>query len=195
MDCILSDRSWQSNFDLCVDRTCTISHVFFLSGLHHIPTLSERSWQFSFNFDVDHTFMISHIIILSGLHDKPHPLRLTIKVQFHFWCKTDLCDGSCRCAVSSSFYTTYCPIDLDTQVSYFMEIKPVLSITSLSCLLFVIDHILSHWSWQFSFDFGVGHNYMISDVIALSSIHHRPYYIGSIMTVQFHFRCKVDMYN
>ena len=66
------------------------------------------------------------------------------------------------------------PIDLNISVSYFMNITLVLSTMSLSCLIFMIDNILSDQSCQFSFDFGVHHTYTINHVVVLSGLHHRP---------------------
>lgn len=84
------------------------------------------------------------------------------------------------------------PTSLHSSVSY--SITPVRTVTLLSCLLFVINHILFYWSWKFSFVFSVDCTCIFSHVIVLSSLFHRPYPIGSILKVQFRFQCRVDLY-
>lgn len=59
----------------------------------------------------------------------------------------------------------------------------------------MINRILSYRSWQFCFVFGVDWTCMINQVVVLSSLHHKPSLIESILKVQFHFQCRVDLYH
>ena len=108
-----------------------------------------------------------------------------MKFLFHFWCKPDLYDRSRRCPIVFSSLSAHCPIGHESSISYYLEITPAWLITLLSCHLFVIYRILSDWSWQFSSDFSVERTYMITHIIILSGLHHRPYLIGLVMIVKF----------
>ena len=149
--------------------------------IHRI--LSDRSWQFNLDFGINHTYTISHIVVLPGLHHRPYPIGTIIIVHFWFWCRVDLYNQPRHYTILSSSLIAHCLINLESKVSYSMEITPIQSVTSLSCLLFMMDRILSDMSWQFKSYCNVYHNCMISDIVFLSSLHHRPYPIKSVMTV------------
>ena len=57
-------------------------------------------------------------------------------------------------------------------------------------LVYVINHTLSNWSWQFTFTFSIKCTYTIGHVVVLSHFCHRPHPIWSTMKVQFYFRCR-----
>ena len=116
-------------------------------------------------------------------------------VQFHFRCTTDLYDWSRHCPISSLSYTTHCPIGLDSQVLYSRDITLVRSVTSLSCLLFVINCILFDRSRQLSSNFGVDCTYMISQFIVLPGLRHKPQLDGLVITIQFHFWHRAKLYD
>lgn len=155
--------------------------------------LSDWLWQFSSDFKVDRTCTTSHVIILFVLRHKPYPIDLVIRVQFHFKHKAGLYDWSCYYPVLSSSLNTHYYFGLNSSIFYFIEITPIQLFISLSWLLFMIKHILSDWSWQFSFDFCVDHTCIISHIIVLPSLHHKPHPIGSIIIVQFYFWCRMDL--
>ena len=163
----------------------TLPYITSLSLLvfviHHI--LSDQSWQFNLDFGINHTYTISHIVVLPSLHHRSYPIETIITVQFWFWRRVDLYNQPRHYTISSSSLIAHCLINLESKVSYSMEITPVQSITSLSCLLFMMDRILSDMSWQFKSYCNVNHNCTISDIVFLSGLHHRPYPIRSVMIV------------
>ena len=140
-----------------------------------------------FSFFIDCTGMIGQVVILSTFHDKLHPIWSVIKVHFWFSHAQHLYDRSRHYPISSLSWTAHCPIGLGSSISYYIENKPIQLVTSLSHLVFMIDHILSDQSWNFSFDFGVDHTYIINHVFILSCLHHKLYHVGSIITIQFFF--------
>lgn len=137
--------------------------------------------------------MISHIVLVYVYRNRSYPIRLVMIIQFHFRCRADLNDLSHHCLVSTLLQTTHCPIYLDSLVSYSTEMTPIQLIMQLSCLLFMIDHILSDQSSQFNSNFGVNRIYMTSHVILLSNLYHILYLIGLITTVHFCFWDKVNL--
>ena len=104
--------------------------------------------------------------------------------------RVDLYDRSCRFHVSSSSYTTHCLIRLNSPISYSTKITPLRPVTSLSCLVFMIDHIMSDQSWQFSLEFNEDYTYTISHIIFLSGLSRGLYLVESIMTIQFLFNVE-----
>lgn len=166
IDCTLSDWLWLFNFfstydqsrycpflihhklytirlvDNLISYSVEITHVWsvmsymvFMIGY----ILSNHSWQFDSDFDVNHTYMASHVVVLFGLSHSLYPVGSIITIQFRFRWKVNLYNCSRHCPVSSSSLTAHCPIGLEILVLYLVEITLVWSITSLSCLLFVID--------------------------------------------------------
>ena len=68
-----------------------------------------------------------------------------------------------------------------------IKITLVRSVMSLSSLLFVINCIVSYWSWQFSSNFIIDCTCMVSHILVLAGLHHKPCPIRSVIVVQFHF--------
>ena len=64
--------------------------------------------------------------------------------------------------------------------------------TSLSCLVFIIEYTQFDWSRKFNILFIIERTTMISQVIVLSSFHHRRHPVWSVMTIQYHFWSKTD---
>ena len=89
-------------------------------------------------FMIDHNCTISHIIVLSILHRRLYPIEPVTTIQFCFQLIADLYDRSHHCPVLSLSQTTHCSIHVDSSIMYSMEITLLQSITSLSCLPFMI---------------------------------------------------------
>lgn len=83
--------------------------------------------------------------------------------------------------------TTHFLIGLHNSIMYSAKITLVRSIMSLSSLLFMINRIVSYWSWQYSSDFIIDCTCMVSHIIVLVGLHHKPCPIGSVIVVLFHF--------
>ena len=155
--------------------------------------LSDRSWQFNYDFSVDRTYMINHAIVPFVLHHIPYLIRSIMIVQFHFLRRVDLYDWLGHYLVSYSSYIAHSPINLYSLVSYSTNITLVRLIMSLSYLLFMIGHIISNRLWWFSFDFLIDCTYTITHII-MSSLRHRSYPVVLVMTIQFRFRRKANLY-
>lgn len=138
---------------------------------------------------------MDHVIVLSYLHHRSHIIRSVLIVQYCILLRSHLYDRSYHYLISSSSCSAHSPISLDSSVLYSMEITPIRSVKLLCYLLFMIDHILSDRLSQFSFDFDVDRTYTINHVVILSCLRHRSYPVDLVITVQFHFRRRVDLYN
>ena len=80
--------------------------------------------------------------------------------------------------------TTHFLIGLHNSV---IKITLVRSVMSLSSLLFVINCIVSYWSWQFSSNFIIDCTCMVSHILVLAGLHHKLCPIRSVIVIQFHF--------
>ena len=143
--------------------------------------LCDWSWQFIFNFVVECTYTISHVIILFGLFHRPYPVG------------ANLYDRSRHYPISSLSWTARCLICLDSLVLYSTKITLVQLVTSLSCLLFVINRILFDRLWHFCSDFSVDHSCTISHVLFYLVFIIDT--IGSVMIVQFRFWHRANLYD
>lgn len=103
-------------------------------------------------------------------------------------------DRSHHCFVYFSSQIACCSIGHDNLVPILTWTAPVQSISSLSCLVLIIDHTLLDQSWKFTFDFDIDRTCTISLVIVLYHFHHKLYPIGSTITVQFHFQSRAKLY-
>ena len=152
----------------------SVSYLLFV--IYHI--LSNWSCQFNFHFHRDHTCMMIPVVVLSSLHHRSFLVESVMKIQICFQLIVDLYDRSRRCPISSLSQIAHYAISLDNSISYFAEITLILSVTSSSCLIFVIDY-----------------TYTISHVFALYSLLHKPYPIELDKTVEFLFWCKANLYD
>ena len=130
-------------------------------------TWSNHSQKLSFIFSVDHTYTIGHIIVLSSFHQIPHSIWLVTTVQYHFRHRLHLSYWSCCCPLWFSSDITPDSISHGGSLLVSTYTTFVWSVTSLSYLVFIIDHTQSDRYWQFSFDFGVDQTYTIGHVIIL----------------------------
>lgn len=103
-------------------------------------------------------------------------------------------DRSLHCFVYFSSQIACCLIGHDNLVPISMWTTPVQSISSLSCLVFIIDHTLLEKSWKFTFDFDIDRTCTISLVVVLYHFHHKLYPIRSAITVQLHFQSRAKLY-
>lgn len=103
-------------------------------------------------------------------------------------------DRSHHCFVYFSSQIACCSIGHDSLVPISTWTTPVQSISSLSCLVFIMDHTLLDQSWKFTFDFDIDRTCMISLVVVLYHFHHKLYPIGLVITVQFHFQSIAKLY-
>ena len=69
--------------------------------------------------------------------------------QFNFFFQhiTNHHDPSCHCPVSSLSWTGHYLVGPDSSIFYSMEITTLWSVTSLSCLVFMIDRIFFNQPW------------------------------------------------
>ena len=86
-------------------------------------------------------------------------------------------------------------ISYESSVSFSMYTTPISSITSLSCLVFIIHSTRLDQSQNFSIVFDVDHTCTIDHIIALSGFLQRPLPVKYVSTIQFRFQCRPDLYN
>ena len=72
---------------------------------------------------------------------------------------------------------------------------PIQSVMLFSCLVFITVCTQSDRPQQFSIVFGVEHTCTIDHVVVPSGFHHRPHPVRQVLTVQFQFRCRPDLYD
>lgn len=158
--------------------------------------LSNQTWQFKFIFDVEWTYTIGNVIVLSCFYHIPHTIRSDLIVQYHIQWISHLYDRSHRCFVYFLWYITSYPINYDFRVDNTCKINHIVvlssiryrrylvqSVTLLSCLVLLINHTLSNWSWQFSAVFYIEHTCMTGHVIVLSGFRDKLLLLWSIMIV------------
>lgn len=132
--------------------------------------------------------MISHVVVMFGLLHILYLVESVIIVQFCFWIRVDPYDQSRCCLASFSSWIAHCLFSLDSLISYSVKNKPLRSVMLLSCLVFVINHILSYRSGQFNSNFSVDRTCTISHIVVLFDLHHRPNIWSSSQTVPYKIR-------
>ena len=121
--------------------------VFIING-----TQSDKSWQFSFDFDLDQTYTFGRVVVLSGFYQIPHLVRSITITQFRFRLRPHLYDRSSHYSIW--FWSQIVHTQLDRSWpfnSVSASIRPIWSITSLSCLAFVTYQTLFHNNSSLSF--------------------------------------------
>lgn len=113
-----------------------IGHVFVLNAFCDRSPV--RSVHINFHFSLDCTYTISHVMVLSSLHHRSQLVRLVMIVLFHFRCRGNLYDWSRHCPVSFLSQITHYLIDLDTSISYTMEITPLRLVTCCPVQFFLL---------------------------------------------------------
>ena len=189
------DRSQKFSIVFSVDRTCTIGHIVALSGFsdRSYPIRSVMMDQFHFQCRL-HLCHQSHSFPI-WFWSKLTPNSISHEVQYCLRHILHLYDQSSHYSLLFSPQIALGLIDHNSLTLFSVQTAPIQSVMCLLCLVFITNCTWSNMSRHFSFNFGLDHTYRISYVVDLFGLHHISYLIQLVTVAQFHFRCRLHLYD